>query len=76
MASTVGVFDFEMSNLHGPSVIAVRDRLCAGCLSDGEIDANIRLLKDDLDAVAKRMKAALRRMPDDLFLDPVDAPRS
>lgn len=30
--------------------------------ADGEIDANIKLLKDDLDAVAKRMKAAIRKL--------------
>jgi hypothetical protein len=32
-----------------------------GCLTDGEVDANIKLLKEDLDAVATRMKAAIRK---------------
>jgi hypothetical protein len=30
-------------------------------MSDSEVDANISLLKEDLDAVAVRMKAAIRR---------------
>jgi hypothetical protein len=41
-------------------VIGVRERLCPGCKSDGEVDKNIRLLKADLDAVAKQMKRAIR----------------
>ncbi|MER9892392.1 hypothetical protein NKJ40_09835 [Mesorhizobium sp. M0119] len=31
------------------------------CRSEREIDANIKLLKDDLDAVASQAKAVLRR---------------
>jgi hypothetical protein len=34
--------------------------ICPGCRTDGEVDANIKLLKEDLDAVAGRMKAALQ----------------
>ncbi len=61
MAKTVQAFDFQI-DIHGARVVAARapDRLCAGCKSDGEIDANIQLLKDDLDAVAKRMRRAIR----------------
>ena len=58
---TVRVFDFEIDVFHGARVVVKREPLCAGCLSDGEIDANIKLLKDDLDAVAKRMKEAVRK---------------
>jgi hypothetical protein len=57
---TIKVFDFEI-NQHGARVVAVKDPLTAGCLSDGEIDTNIRLLKEDLDAVAARMKLAVRK---------------
>jgi hypothetical protein len=55
-----GVFDFGVG-LEGAYVVVGRERLCAGCLSDAEIDGNIQLLKDNLDAVAARMKAALRK---------------
>lgn len=57
---TVRVFDFEI-DIHGARVTATRQALCAGCTCDTEIDANIKLLKDDLDAVAKRMKVAVRK---------------
>ena len=60
MTKTVSVFDFAM-DIHGARVVVRTEPLCAGCLSDGEIDTNIRLLKDDLDTVAKRMKAAVRK---------------
>jgi hypothetical protein len=57
---TVRVFDYDI-DIHGARVVVVRTPLHAGCTSDGEIDCNIRLLKDDLDAVAKRMKEAIRK---------------
>lgn len=60
MAKTMQVFDFE-GDANGVRVIAKRATLHGGCMSDREIDVNIKLLKDDLDAVAKRMKAALKR---------------
>ncbi len=64
MARTVGVFDFEMGGSGAAVVGAGRDgnrsRLCSHCLSDGEVDEKIQLLKDDLDAVAIRMKKAIR----------------
>ena len=40
------MFDFEI-NIHGARVIVVRTPLCAGCHSDGEIDANIEALNRD-----------------------------
>ncbi|MCY4532728.1 MAG: hypothetical protein OXC84_10435 [Gammaproteobacteria bacterium] len=38
----------------------MRKPLHGGCLRDREVDANIRLLKEDLDWVAQRMKQAIR----------------
>lgn len=58
MGETVHAFSFEIDIL-GVRPIA-RNPLFPGCRSDGEIDTNIQLLKDDLDAVAKQMKAAIR----------------
>jgi hypothetical protein len=42
--------------VHGARVIARSNELTAGCTSDDEIDTNIQMLKDDLDACAKDMK--------------------
>lgn len=42
--------------IHGARVMARSDQLTSNCKSDTEIDTNIRLLKDDLDACAKEMK--------------------
>lgn len=56
----VQVFDFEI-DVHGARVVVRREPLCPGCLSDGTIDANIQLLKDNLDDVGKQMKAAIRK---------------
>ncbi|WP_332117705.1 hypothetical protein [Azorhizobium caulinodans] len=56
---TVNRFDFEC-DITGAIVIAAKDPLCARCMSDAEVDTNIRLLKEDLDAVAELMKAAIR----------------
>lgn len=58
MVNTVQVFDFGIG-ANGAAVIAKRIHLTAGCLTHAEIDRNIRLLKEDLDAVAARMKTAL-----------------
>jgi len=59
MENTIGAFDFVI-DISGARVIGVRERLCPGCKSDDEVDGNIRLLKDDLDAVASQMKRAIR----------------
>ena len=56
---TVKAFDFEI-DISGARVVARYHPICSGCLSDGEVDANIKLLKDDLDAVAEQMKKAIR----------------
>ncbi len=58
VTNTVKVFDYDI-DIHGAWVVVRRYPICPGCLSDGEIDAQIKLLKDDLDEVAKRMKSAV-----------------
>ncbi len=58
MANTIGVFWCD-SDANGVTVGAGGQRLIGGCLSVEEIDTNIRLLKEDLDAVAIKMKTAL-----------------
>lgn len=60
MARTVGKFDYDDSS-HGVRFTSASLGLSAGCLSDDEIDAYLHMLKDDLDAVARRMKAALSK---------------
>ncbi len=60
MAGTVQAFDFE-NGIGGLRVVARNpDHICPGCVTDEEIDTNIHLLKEDLDMVGRRMKAALR----------------
>jgi hypothetical protein len=60
LAKTIQVFDYEI-DMNGARIVAAVTPLHGGCLSDGEVDANIRALKDDLDAVGARMKVAIRR---------------
>ena len=63
MARTIGKFDFDDSS-HGVRFTSASLGLSAGRLSDSEIDAYLDMLKEDLDSVAKRMKAALsKRVP-------------
>lgn len=71
MGKTIEAFDFEI-DIHGALVVWAKDPLHSRCLSDGEVDANIKALKEDLDAVAKRMKVAIReqaKQPLELELD-------
>ena len=56
---TVEVFDFDIDT-DGARVVVRLHPICPGCRTDREVDANIKLLKEDLDAVAGRMKAALQ----------------
>ena len=58
MARTIGKFDFDDSS-HGVRFTAASLGLSAGCRSESEVDAYLALLKEDLDAVARRMKVAL-----------------
>ena len=55
-------------DLHGARVMTVSLRLTAGCVSDGEIDTNIQMLKDDLDACAREMKRRVKNDHRDLFM--------
>ena len=59
MSDTVEVFDFDIDT-HGARVVVRLHPLGSSCHTDREVDANIKLLKEDLDAVAERMKAALQ----------------
>lgn len=56
--STLRVFDFDL-DISGIRVVVRGEPISSACLSDEDIDAQIRLLKEDLDAVAARMKAAV-----------------
>jgi hypothetical protein len=56
----VHVFDFDI-DIYGARVVVREEPLCPGCMSDGEIDVQIKLLKENLDAVARRMKEAIRK---------------
>ena len=42
--------------IHGARAVARSQVLTPGCTSDEEIDRNIQMLKDDLDACARDMK--------------------
>ena len=42
--------------IQGARVIARTHQLTSSCITDGEIDTAIQMLKDDLDACAKEMK--------------------
>ena len=56
---TIGVFDFDFGK-GGARVVVAREPIRRGCLSEGEVDADIRLLKQNLDRVARQMKRAIR----------------
>ena len=59
LSDTVEVFDFDIDT-DGARVVVRFHPLGSSCHTDSEVDANIKLLKEDLDAVAERMKAALK----------------
>jgi hypothetical protein len=59
LSDTLEVFDFDIDS-DGARVVVRLHPLCSGCHTDREVDANIKLLKKDLDAVAGRMKRALQ----------------
>lgn len=61
-APVTGILDkFHVEHgVNGARVMARSHQLTAGCISDAEVDANIRMLKDDLDACAKEMKRRLK----------------
>jgi len=47
-------------NVYGARVLARSLQLSSDCTEDGEIDAAIQMLKDDLDACAKEMKRLVK----------------
>ncbi len=58
MTGILGKFYVE-HGVHGARVMARTHQLTVDCTSDGEIDANIQMLKDDLDACAKEINRRL-----------------
>jgi hypothetical protein len=61
-AAMTGILDkfYVEHGVHGARVMARSHQLTGGCISDPEIDANIQLLKDDLDACAREMKRLIK----------------
>jgi hypothetical protein len=57
---TTGVFDFEIGS-GGVSIVPAKASMTNAALSDSELDGQIAAAKLDLDATAKRAKAALRK---------------
>jgi len=55
-----GAFDFKIDS-NGARIVVVRLPLTPDCTDGDAIDAAIEALKYDLDAVAAKMKAAVRR---------------
>ena len=57
-----GILDkfYVEHGVHGARVMARSHQLTPGCISDPEIDANIQMLKDDLDACAREMKRLIK----------------
>ena len=53
-----GILDkfYVEHGVHGARAMARTLQLTPGCISDAEIDTNIQMLKDDLDACARDMK--------------------
>ena len=53
-----GILDklYVEHSIHGARVMARSHQLTSNCLSDGQIDTAIQMLKDDVDACAKEMK--------------------
>jgi hypothetical protein len=69
MSKTVKVFDFD-EDASGVSFVVVRQPIASSALSAAEVDIELAQLKADLDAVARRMKAALvKRASRPLFGD-------
>ena len=59
MAGILDKFHVE-HGIHGARVMARSHELTGHCTEDGEIDDNIQMLKDDLDACATEMKRLLK----------------
>lgn len=61
------VFDFEGNPLHGFYVVPSADQLTTASLYGPDIDAQIASLKAELDTIANKMKAELRKPKGSLF---------
>ena len=59
MTGILGKFYVE-HGIHGARVMARSLQITAGSIDDGEIDTNIEMLKDDLEACAREMKRLIR----------------
>jgi hypothetical protein len=57
-AHMTGILDkfYVEHGIYGARVMARSHQLTSDCIAEGEIDAAIQMLKDDLDACAKEMK--------------------
>jgi hypothetical protein len=60
-ADMTGILDkFHVEHgIHGAKVMTRSPQLTGDCITDGEIDSAIQMLKDDLDACAREMKRLL-----------------
>jgi hypothetical protein len=58
MTGILGKFQVE-HGIQGAKVVARSRQLTSDCADDGQVDAAIQMLKDDLDACAKEMKRLL-----------------
>ena len=58
MAGILDKFHVE-HGIHGVKVTARAQQLTSDCTTDGEVDAAVEMLKDDLDACAREMKRLL-----------------
>ena len=59
MTGILGKFYVE-HDINGARVMARSHHLTGSCIADDEIDANIQMLKDDLDACAREMKRLVK----------------
>ncbi len=57
-----GILDkfYVEHDIHGARVKVRSSQLTATCVSDAEIEMNIQMLKDDLDACEREMKRLMR----------------
>lgn len=73
MAGTLQKFDFEEKWPLGLEIFVTTTPFMPSVATEDEIDWQIQALKDDLDAVARRMKKALAKRPKDMFGDTANA---
>jgi hypothetical protein len=60
MSKALGVFGFDVGP-KGVSIYSTTDYVTNAAMTDAELDRQIMVVKLDLDATAKRAKAALRK---------------